>query len=65
MLQVPRIAEARKLPVDKVQSLVTDNTLGASLFSERTLNVLRLNLALDAASGGAQGPAASNFAPVN
>ncbi len=64
-LQVPRIAETRKLPVDKVQALVTDTTLGTSLFGERTVNVLRLNLALDAASGDGQSPAASNAAPVN
>ncbi len=64
MLQVARIADARKLPVEKVQSLVTESTNGTSLFGEKTVNVLGLNLALDAA-GGVQGPAASNLAPAN
>lgn len=63
MLQVARIADARKLSVDKVQALVSDNA-GWSIVNEPTVNVLRLNLALDA-EGGAQGPAASNLAPAN
>jgi K+-transporting ATPase ATPase C chain len=63
MLQAVRIAGVRKLPLAKVQTLVSDNTRGASPFSERTINVLRLNLALDAA-GDAQGPAALNVAPA-
>ncbi len=64
MLQVTRIADARKLPSDKVQSLVQDNTNGANLFGDRTVNVLRLNLALDA-TDTTRGPAASNVAPAN
>jgi K+-transporting ATPase ATPase C chain len=60
MLQVARIADARKLPIDKLQALVTDSTRGASLFSEPTENVLRLNITLDTMTGGIQGPAASN-----
>ncbi len=64
-IQVPRVADARKLPLDKVQALVADNTRAAGLFGERTVNVLRLNLALDAASGGSPGPAASNDAPAD
>lgn len=62
-MQVARVAGARKLPLDKVEALVGNNTNGAGLFGERTLNVLRLNLALDAADG-AQGPAAANVAPA-
>ncbi len=63
MLQAPRVADARKLPVGKVQSLVTEITRASGLFGESTVNVLRLNLALDAASADVQGPAASNSAP--
>jgi K+-transporting ATPase ATPase C chain len=47
--QVPRIATARNLPLDKVRALVADMTqervLG--LLGERRVNVLKLNLALD------------------
>ncbi len=50
-LQVPRVAEARKMPVDKLQAIIADNANGSGLFGERTLNTLRLNLALDAADG--------------
>ena len=46
-LQVARVATARKLPVDKVQALVTDNVGGSNLIGAQTLNVLKLNLALD------------------
>jgi K+-transporting ATPase ATPase C chain len=46
-LQVARVAGARKLPVDKVQALVADNTVGAALFGNNRVNVLRLNLALE------------------
>lgn len=63
--QVARVADARKLPIDKLQALVTDTTRGASLFSEPTVNVLRLNLALDGMAGGAQPPSASNGPPAN
>ena len=64
MLQVIRVANTRKLPADKLQTLVADNTLGASMFSEPTVNVLRLNLALDGMASGAQAPSASNGAPT-
>jgi potassium-transporting ATPase KdpC subunit len=43
LFQVPRVAKARSLPEDRVRQLVTDNTQGR-------LNVLALNLALDATS---------------
>jgi potassium-transporting ATPase KdpC subunit len=51
LFQVPRIAKARNLPEDRVRQLVTENTRGrlAGLLGEPRVNVLVLNLALDAA----------------
>ena len=48
--QVPTVAKARNLPVEKVQQLVDDNTQGRTfgLLGEPRVNVLKLNLALDA-----------------
>jgi K+-transporting ATPase ATPase C chain len=48
--QVPTVAKARNLSVEKVQQLVDDNTEGRTLglLGERRVNVLKLNLALDA-----------------
>ena len=49
-LQAPRVAKTRNLPVQKVLSLVRANTDAASLgiLGEPGVNVLPLNLALDA-----------------
>jgi len=49
---VPRVAKARNMPQDRVQALVTENTKGrfAGLLGEPRVNVLALNLALDAAA---------------
>jgi potassium-transporting ATPase KdpC subunit len=47
--QVPRVAKARNLSVDKVQALVADMTQDRFLgvLGEKRVNVLKLNLALD------------------
>jgi K+-transporting ATPase ATPase C chain len=49
-LQTPRVAKARSLSEDKVRELIRANTDGASLgiLGEPGVNVLTLNLALDA-----------------
>ena len=55
-LQVARVAQARSLPVETVDQLVAGNTEAPALgfFGEPRVNVLKLNLALDAivAPGG-------------
>jgi K+-transporting ATPase ATPase C chain len=48
-IQAHRIAAVRKLPLDKVEELISDHTSGRFLgiFGEAGVNVLKLNLALD------------------
>jgi K+-transporting ATPase ATPase C chain len=52
--QVARVAKARQMSEDRVRKLVASNVTGRQfgLLGEPRVNVLRLNLALDAASAG-------------
>src|SRR5262245_2126016 len=51
-LQAPRVAKARGIPVEKVRELIKQNTDAADLglLGEAGVNVLTVNLALDAAA---------------
>ena len=54
LFQVPRIAKARNLPQERVRDLVQAHVRGriAGVIGEPRINVLELNLALDALQAG-------------
>ena len=54
VFQVPRIAKARNLPAAKVEELIRDHINGriAGIVGEPHVNVLKLNMALDALGHG-------------
>jgi K+-transporting ATPase ATPase C chain len=52
LFQVPRVAKARNIPEERIRRMIAERTQEsfAGLLGEPRVNVLALNLALDAAS---------------
>jgi K+-transporting ATPase c subunit len=65
-IQSQRVADARKISVDKVKALIVQNTDEPQLgiFGDAGVNVLRLNLALDQAAPVAPATASPTTAPI-
>jgi K+-transporting ATPase ATPase C chain len=47
LIQVQRVAEARKIAIEKVKALVESKIISPALMGTETVNVLELNVALD------------------
>jgi len=62
LLQAKRVASARQLPLEKVQTLINQHTEGRllGLLGELRVNVLLLNIALDKQASESAAPASAN-----
>lgn len=62
LLQVKRVASARQLPVENVQTLISQHTEGRllGLLGEPRVNVLLLNIALDKQASESAAPASTD-----
>lgn len=65
-IQVARVAKERSISEDQVRHLIAEHTSGRTLgvFGEPRVNVLELNMALDALTGTPTAPATPEASPV-